>query len=233
MDTTWRESAPTDHVARQPDDEHEHYTLRGNPVLDLPRQPPRTHARHAAIASTQPDTTQFDALAIPVIHTDRSGIVRGWNHAAAALFGYSAREALGTHVRTIPPEEEERYVLLRQRIAAGETVVNVAVEQVHKEGHRVSVLLSAAPWDEDGEVVGLVMTLTDLSIEIARERELAAQIAAEERRARHAVYLAAVADACHATNDERAIFDALAECTTDWSDSAGVVMCAEGTGELV
>ncbi len=218
MGTLWREPTPTDHIAEQHDDDA-HPALHDNSVLDLPGQPP--------------DTARFDALAIPVIHTDPFGIVKGWSRAAAALFGYSAREALGVHLHTIPPEEEERYALLRQRIMAGETVVNSAVEHVHKEGHRVSILLSAAPWHEDGKAVGLVMTVTDRTTEKARERELAARIAAEERRARHAAYLAAVADACHATTDERAIFHALAECTISWSDSAGVVMRAEGAGELV
>jgi PAS domain S-box-containing protein len=186
-----------------------------------------------AIATMPPDRAQFDLLAIPVIHTDHSGVVQGWNHAAEALFGYSAREALGVHLRTVLPEEKERYELLRQRIMAGDVVKNVAVEHVHKEGHRVSVLLSAAPWHADKAIIGIVMTLIDLSTEKARERELAAQVAWEERRARHAAYLAAVADTCHAANDEQAIFHALAECTTDWSDSAGVVMCMDGANELV
>ena len=233
MDTTWRELPPSDHTGRQHDD-CEHHAPRRHPVLDFPQQPARTPAPPAAVVSTQPpEIAPFDALAMPVVHTDRSGIVRGWNHAAEALFGYSAREALGAHLRTVLPEEEERYALLRQRIVAGGTVSNVAVEQVHKEGRRVSVLLSAAPWHADGEIVGVVMTLIDLSTEKARERELTGQIASEARRTQHAAYLAAVADTCNAANDERAIFHALAECTTGWSDSAGVVLRTEGTNELI
>ncbi|MDQ2784572.1 MAG: HAMP domain-containing histidine kinase [Chloroflexota bacterium] len=54
-----------------------------------------------------------------------------------------------------------------------------------------------------------------------------------ERAARDAAYLAAAADACHTADNERAIFDALAEHTAGWSDSAGVATRAEGRGELV
>lgn len=62
------------------------------------------------------------------------------------------------------------------------------------------------------------------------EQELAAQADIHARRARDAAYLAAVADACHAANDEQAIFHALASCTAGWTDSAGVV---SASGELV
>jgi len=175
----------------------------------------------------------FDALAIPVVHTDLSGVVTGWNHAAQALFGYSAREALGTRLPTVPPEEEERYAAYRHQILMGTTIANVTVEQIHKEGRRVSVLLSAAPWYEAGEMVGIVATFTDLSIQKTREWALTARVAAEERGARDAAYLAAVAAACHAADDERAIFHALAVFTAEWADSAGVVTCAEHCGELV
>jgi PAS domain S-box-containing protein len=175
----------------------------------------------------------FDTLAIPVVQTDLSGIVTGWNRAAETLFGYSAREALGRPLPIIPPEEEERYALLRRRTALGETVANVAVEPVHKEGHRVSVLLFATPWEEDGAVIGIVTTLTDLSAQKTREWELIAQAAAGARQVRDAAYIAAVAAACHAADDERAILHALAACTAAWSDSAGVGMHDARCGELV
>lgn len=39
-----------------------------------------------------------------VIFTDREGLVRLWNRAAEAMFGYSAREALGQSLDLIVPE---------------------------------------------------------------------------------------------------------------------------------
>jgi PAS domain S-box-containing protein len=229
MDTTWQEpvsTTATDRSIGRRDDAHERPAPLAHSTLDRPRQPAHAQSGHEAIPA-------FDAVAIPVVHTDLSGIVTGWNRAAEALFGYSAREALGRPLPIIPPEEEERYALLWQRATLSETVASVAVEPIHKEGHRVSVLLSAAPWDEDGAVIGIVMTLTDLSTQKTREGQLIAQAAMEARQARDAAYIAAVATACHAADDERAIFRALAECTAAWSDSAGVVTRAERCGELV
>jgi PAS domain S-box-containing protein len=223
-------TAALDRLARQRDDAQEGHAPLRNPLPDLPRR----LARDAAIANGRtPDMAQFDALAIAALSTDLSGIVTGWNRAAEALFGYSAREALGRCSPIIPPEEEERYALFRQRILLGETIANVAVEQVHREGHRVRVLLSAAPRYEDGEIAGMVAIFGDLSAQQAREEALAAHAATETRRARDAAYVAAVADACHTSSDEEAIFHALAACTANWADDAGVVARAGGCGELV
>ena len=39
-----------------------------------------------------------------VIYADNTGTIRRWNHAAAALFGYSAEEAVGQNLDLIIPE---------------------------------------------------------------------------------------------------------------------------------
>ncbi|MDQ6833276.1 MAG: PAS domain S-box protein, partial [Chloroflexota bacterium] len=237
MDSVWREpTTAIDRTLRQHDTEHERHTPRTDLILDLPQQLAREQSHSAAVTNERNAdtvTTPFNALAIPVVCTDRAGIVMGWNRAATTLFGYTAREALGKRLLTIPPEEEERYAAFRQRIAMGETIANVVVEHMHKDGHRGSVLLSAAPWYEAGEMTGVVMTLVDLSAQKTGERERAAQAAAEAQRARDAVYIATLTDACHAASDERAIFAALAECTAGWADSAGVVTTTEGGSALV
>jgi PAS domain S-box-containing protein len=43
-------------------------------------------------------------IADAVIHADDTGTIMRWNHAAAALFGYSAAEALGQNLDLIIPE---------------------------------------------------------------------------------------------------------------------------------
>ena len=46
----------------------------------------------------------LEQIADPVIFADETGTIRRWNHAAAALFGYSAAEALGRNLDLIIPE---------------------------------------------------------------------------------------------------------------------------------
>jgi PAS domain S-box-containing protein len=46
----------------------------------------------------------LEQMADAVIYADDTGTIRRWNHAAAALFGYSAAEALGQKLDLIIPE---------------------------------------------------------------------------------------------------------------------------------
>ena len=46
----------------------------------------------------------LEQMADAVIYADDTGTIRRWNHAAAALFGYSAAEALGQNLDLIIPE---------------------------------------------------------------------------------------------------------------------------------
>src|SRR5713101_7428297 len=46
----------------------------------------------------------LEQIADAVIFADATGTIRRWNHAAAALFGYSAAEALGQKLDLIIPE---------------------------------------------------------------------------------------------------------------------------------
>ena len=46
----------------------------------------------------------LEQMADAVIYADDKGTIRRWNHAAAALFGYSAAEALGQNLDLIVPE---------------------------------------------------------------------------------------------------------------------------------
>jgi PAS domain S-box-containing protein len=50
------------------------------------------------------DEQVVDAMADALIVADRSGTIRRWNRAAAALFGFAADEALGQSLDLIVPE---------------------------------------------------------------------------------------------------------------------------------
>jgi PAS domain S-box-containing protein len=178
------------------------------------------------------DRGDFDVLPDATICTDASGAISVWNHAAETLFGYTAREALGTRPPIVPPQEEERADVFRTRVMQGATVGAVEVERYDKAGNRLTLLLSVAPWRSGGEIIGALSTFKDLSAQKERERELARQIAREQRRARDAAYLATVADACIAPTDAPTLFQSIAECTAEWADSAGIVSHSAGASEL-
>jgi PAS domain S-box-containing protein len=54
--------------------------------------------------TSSPAESILEQIADAVIYADDTGTIRRWNHAAAALFGFSAAEALGQKLDLIVPE---------------------------------------------------------------------------------------------------------------------------------
>lgn len=169
----------------------------------------------------------YDALPDPVIRMDASGMVAYWNPAAETLFGCSAREARGTRLPVVPPEEQERFDLILMRAMNGESLSAIEAERLDRAGTRLRLLLSVAPWREGGKIVGVLTTFMDRSRQKEREREQMGKIARAHRRARDAAYLAAVAEGCFTAADEQTLLQMLVKHTATWADSAGVARAGE------
>src|SRR5262249_32800912 len=85
--------------------------------LDAPGRNVRNRATAQASGGFMEDMPSLaesilEQIADAVIYADRSGTIVRWNQAAAALFGYSAAEALGQNLDLIIPEHlRERHWL--------------------------------------------------------------------------------------------------------------------------
>jgi PAS domain S-box-containing protein len=123
-----------------------------------------------------------------VIFTDRQGLVRLWNRAAEAMFGYSAREALGQSLDLIVPERfrARHWEGYRRVMATGVTVYGqrlLAVPAMRKDGQRISIEFSIALLkDESGAVTGAAAVVRDVTARRQAERELKTRLAAREGR---------------------------------------------------
>jgi PAS domain S-box-containing protein len=123
-----------------------------------------------------------------VIFTDRQGLVRLWNRAAEAMFGYSAREALGQSLDLIVPERfrARHWEGYRRVMATGVTVYGqrlLAVPAMRKDGRRISIEFSIALLkDESGAVTGAAAVVRDVTARRQAERELKTRLAAREGR---------------------------------------------------
>ena len=123
-----------------------------------------------------------------VIFTDRQGLVRLWNRAAEAMFGYSADEALGQSLDLIVPERfrARHWEGYRRVMATGVTVYGqrlLAVPAMRKDGRRISIEFSIALLkDESGGVTGAAAVVRDVTARWQAERELKARLAALEGR---------------------------------------------------
>jgi PAS domain S-box-containing protein len=117
------------------------------------------------------------------------GVITSWNRGAERIFGWTAAEAVGRHVRLIiPPDRwaEEDDVLAR--IRRGERVDHYETVRVTKDGRLIDVSLSVSPVRSGGRIVGASKIARDVTerrrLEAERDRLLAAaQEAREEAEA--------------------------------------------------
>ncbi len=109
-----------------------------------------------------------------IISSDLHGIVTSWNHAAEAIFGYSAREMIGESAITIVPSElhrDEHRIL--QTTARGERISHYETVRLTKSGERLFVSLTISPLqDETGRVIGAARIIRNVTHQKTAERAL-------------------------------------------------------------
>jgi PAS domain S-box-containing protein len=122
-------------------------------------------AHFAAIVNSSEDV---------IVSKTLDGIITSWNPAAERIFGYTAAEAIGQHIRLIiPPErwDEEEQVLARLR--RGESIEHFDTVRRAKDGRFLDVSLTISPVrDATGRLVGASKIGRDVSDRKRVEREL-------------------------------------------------------------
>ncbi|WMT76761.1 PAS domain S-box protein [Bradyrhizobium sp. Ash2021] len=107
-----------------------------------------------------------------IITETLDGIITGWNPAAERLFGFSAQEAIGSHIDIIVPEplrDEVRGIL--DKIRAGEKIEYRETVRVDKNRRWIDVSLGIAPIrSQSGAVIGAAKVVRDITAQkIAQE----------------------------------------------------------------
>lgn len=137
--------------------------------MDRPPEPAQAALHEAIVAS----------LADAVIFADAQGVIRVWNAAAQAVFGFSAGEALGKHLDLIIPERlrAAHWAGFDRALQSGTTRLAgraTLTRGLHKDGRRLYVDMSfAIVRAATGEVLGAVAVARDVT-----EREEAKRAAA-------------------------------------------------------
>ena len=100
-----------------------------------------------------------------IIGMDLEGTVTSWNNGAERLFGYSARDMVGTPIMRLIPEDrrdEERYIL--ERIRRNERVKHFETVRTTRSGEAITVSVTASPIRDDaGRVVGASKVARDIT----------------------------------------------------------------------
>jgi PAS domain S-box-containing protein len=143
----------------------------------------------AAPAGWQTLTAALDAVPLAIVILTPAGKIGLWSRGAERMFGWRSDEVEGGGLPFLAPEHVAQAESLRQRILAGNEVLNQPAQRRDKAGDMHEVAISARPLrDADGAIIGIVSVLEDVT-----DRRRLDQ-AREEQRARLAAVLDAVAD---------------------------------------
>jgi PAS domain S-box-containing protein len=147
------------------------------------KQAERTTGLLAAIVDSSDDA---------VVSKSIDGIVTSWNRSAERLFGYSAEEAIGQHIKfIIPIDRQQEETTILERLRRGERVDHFETVRVHKDGTLLNIALTISPVrDGVGRIIGASKVARDITgrkqaEKALRESELATRLLRfqdEERR---------------------------------------------------
>jgi PAS domain S-box-containing protein len=141
--------------------------------MKMPESDEGTSALLAAIVDSSDDA---------IVSKTLDGIVTSWNRGAEKIFGYSAAEAIGQHIKFIIPAErhpEEDDVLARLR--RGEKLEHFETIRQAKDGRRVNISLTVSPVkDNRGRIIGASKVARDIT-DRKRAEEERERLASRER----------------------------------------------------
>ncbi|MEZ5363032.1 MAG: ATP-binding protein [Bryobacterales bacterium] len=134
-----------------------------------------------------------------IISQTLDGIVTHWNRGAESLYGYMSEEMIGKpYSAVVPSNHGDECSGLKQKLRAGETVIQCETTRICKDGSRLDVALTASPIiDSIGKMTGIATIGRDITdkkrIDAERQRmaeELERRVeerSADLRRAKEAL----------------------------------------------
>jgi PAS domain S-box-containing protein len=111
-----------------------------------------------------------------VVFAGPDGVIQVWNQAAAAMFGFSAADAIGKNLDIIIPEQfrEQHWTGFDRALAAGDTKYrgqSLPTKALKASGDTFYVELSfAIIHDDSGAVIGALAHARDITERFERDR---------------------------------------------------------------
>lgn len=132
-----------------------------------------------------------------IIGVTPDGVIMSWNRGARGIYGYTAKEALGSTIATLFDDRHgQEAELLFEKVARGETVNQYEVVHLKKGHHPIDVSLTISPILDGKTITGASVVARDIT-----------------ERKRAAGSLAQQAAAMKASMDGMAIIDHYGVCT--------------------
>jgi PAS domain S-box-containing protein len=108
-----------------------------------------------------------------IFSKDLNGIVLSWNRGAEKLYGYTAEEAIGTHVSLLTPSDRKHEVdRIIDILKNGERIEHYETVRVTKYGQEIHISLRASPvLDANGELMAISVIARDITTRKKAEEE--------------------------------------------------------------
>ncbi|MEN6428508.1 MAG: PAS domain S-box protein [Phycisphaerales bacterium] len=132
----------------------------------------------------------IEAAPTAIIGLDLDGNVHTvWNQAAEKMLGWTAQEAMGRPLPSVPVAGQEEFRGFREQIRRGLTLDGVEVRRQRKDGTPIDYSIYASPLhDVDGRIAGNVAVLVD----ITERKRMEAALRDSERKLEEAQRIAHV-----------------------------------------
>jgi diguanylate cyclase (GGDEF)-like protein/PAS domain S-box-containing protein len=115
----------------------------------------------------------IDASPVAIVCSDIDRRIVLWSRAAEQIFGFTADEVLGQLTKLVPPEGRAQSQALFEAALNGETVRDVQVKRMRKDGSRIDIRVAAAPmYDADGTPHGVAWAYEDITLRKKAEEQL-------------------------------------------------------------
>ncbi|MBO0790942.1 MAG: PAS domain S-box protein [Ktedonobacteraceae bacterium] len=127
------------------------------------------HAEEASLYLAAIVSSSDDAI----LSKDLNGMITSWNTAAERMYGYRAQEMIGQPVtRLFPPDRQEEFAHIMERIRRGERVDHYETIRVCKDGSCLTVSVTVSPIkDRAGTIIGASAIARDISAQKALEQQ--------------------------------------------------------------
>lgn len=157
---------------------------QGHGVFDVDGKPTAVHGYvtpmrdlrvlETALAKSEARSrTILDAAPVALAWLAPNGIVRSWNRAAERIFGWNAEEVVGSTLPVVPSELQDQFRGFLDRAVAGERLAQIEVPRRRKDGSRVWVRISSAPFAaEIPGLDGVMVAYEDVTLEHEAKRQL-------------------------------------------------------------
>lgn len=110
-----------------------------------------------------------------IVMLDEDGRIILWNRAATELFGWTADEVVNETPPFLPGDDPSALETFMARLESGDRITGQERVRTTKSGEEIDVSLAAASVDVDGEVVGYMAVIEDVSERKAYERRIEEQ----------------------------------------------------------